>query len=223
MHPATISSPGIQCTVASLHLSKRKRDSSIQATFFHCSTAQFWQSHACGWHYWQWTGVIICTLTGLHSPIRRQIMMRCVLWHLLVMASIFQQFTPAAPLCDWTRWSSLHASVSLGCPWPWRRFTGCPSLHYAWSVLTTAYQDTMRLGILEMLWPSRLAITIWPLSDSLRRFLLPIFLASNIWLFTRWLILYPTPEISIRNTLTAALTSFFVIWCKGNTILIIVL
>lgn len=123
-----------KCTVPSLHISKRKRGSSVQATFFHCSTAQFWHSHACCRHYWQWTGVIMCTLTGPHSSICRKIMMRCVLWHLLV---IFQQFTPAALLCDWTRWSSLHTSVSLR----------CPSLHYFWSVLTTAYQDTMRLGI----------------------------------------------------------------------------
>ncbi len=37
-----------------------------------------------------------------------------------------------------------------------------------------------RLAILEMLWPS-LAITMWPLSKSLRSFRLAIFSASNTW------------------------------------------
>lgn len=105
-----------------------------------------------------------------HVPI---LMLTCVFWHLSIMASITFSaiWATVVLLCDRTRRDSLHfpcTSVSLWHPWPQCRFTICPTLQHFWYVLTNAYQEhPIWVVFLEMLWHSRLPITIWPLSESL--------------------------------------------------------
>ena len=57
------------------------------------------------------------------------------------------------------------------------------SVHHCsvlWPLLTTADQEhPTRAAVLEMLWPSCLAFTLWPLWNSLKSLHLPIFPASN--------------------------------------------
>ena len=48
-----------------------------------------------------------------------------------------------------------------------------------WNVLEVHTPHPTRAAVLEMLWPSRLAITIWPWSNSLKSLPLPIFPSYN--------------------------------------------
>lgn len=78
----------------------------------------------------------------------------------------------AALLWDHTTLTSLHtpcASLSMRHSWSCR-------MPHSWWVLTNAnWEHTTKLVILAMLWPSRLSITIWPLSKLFRSLCSSIF------------------------------------------------
>ncbi len=136
------------------------------------------------WHFW--TGVIK-VVSLKHSKLGCTVcsdtswsVSFCTVWATIVFS------------CYWTRQARIcspRATLSLGHPWPWRRFICCPSLqHFCGYWLLPTKNTPQDMLFFEMLWPSRLAITIWPLSKSLRPFHLPIFSCIKCLKFKNWLI-----------------------------------
>lgn len=128
--------------------------------------------------------------------------MHCVFLHLSIIPSMNFLIMCATVTLVWdqTRQVSLHfAHASLNHPWPCRCLTSCPSLDQFWLLLTTVYwQDPTIPAILEVLWPSRLAITC----QSLRSLFLP-----NL----------PVPNTLAPNTQAYTLT-FWNSWCSWQVL-----
>ncbi len=97
LHPLAISSN----THAPGHPSGLKRDSSDQATFFHCSMVQFCRLLAHYRYFRKWTGIIMGTLTSLWlcSPIRSKLWCTCISepWALMNL-TLVHQLSFLAPL-----------------------------------------------------------------------------------------------------------------------------
>ena len=97
---------------------------------------QFWRSCPHCRCFWQWTGVIMGTLTilQLHSPICRKL--QCTMCSDIFMtwpALRFSAFWTTVVLRHVIRQDSFCspcASMSLGHLQPWCWFTSCPSLHH---------------------------------------------------------------------------------------------
>lgn len=140
-----------------------------------CKRKYFWCLHSyccCSWH---WTSVSMGTLLALLlcSPMWNKL--ECTLYSCILFLS-----EPASTSAIWTTDQTTQASIRCPCMHQWafaaHDFVVSSPPFLLWS--TFERSPLTRALVLEMLWLNRLAITSWPLANSLKSWCLPIFSLS---------------------------------------------